>query len=556
MRSGERNIWVWAEALELLQAPERMQRRIFAVEAAHALPCWQPAVDLFQDGDELTLLVALPGVDPGRVEVVLDAADVLVRGERAMPSAGHRAAIHRPVGIVLQTEPQAESPGPADMASVGTIAAILRYVSTGEGTHHLICQGQQRFRVLEFLDGHPFTVARVAPIAAAPQVADSDIEARLLQLRARAIEVLKLLPQAPQEILDAVQGIESAEALTDMVAGYLDVKPAEKQELLAQQDLRQRMDRLLQLMAHRIEVMRLSQQIDQRTKASMGQREREYLLREQMKSIQKELGEDESGHAAEIGELRKAIDAAGMPQEALKSMLRTYLDWLAELPWRARARPHRCRAGARCSTPITSASTRSSSASSSSSRCASSSPRAGPILCFVGPPGVGKTSLGQSIARALGRSSCACRSAACTTRPRSAAIAAPTSARCRATSSRRCARPVARPVMMLDEIDKLGVGGMHGDPSAALLEVLDPEQNTYLPRQLPRVPFDLSQVLFIATANMLDSIPGPLRDRMEIIAAAGLHRGGEARDRARYLVARQIGSQRPEPRRSPSATPR
>jgi ATP-dependent Lon protease len=486
---------------------------------------------------------------------------VAIGRARSIAAAQFAVKHERPVGIVLQTEPQAESPGPADMASVGTIAAILRYVSTGEGTHHLICQGQQRFRVLEFLDGHPFTVARVAPIAAAPQVADSDIEARLLQLRARAIEVLKLLPQAPQEILDAVQGIESAEALTDMVAGYLDVKPAEKQELLAQQDLRQRMDRLLQLMAHRIEVMRLSQQIDQRTKASMGQREREYLLREQMKSIQKELGEDESGHAAEIGELRKAIDAAGMPQEALKqahkelkrlgrmsdasgeySMVRTYLDWMVELPWKAPAPDRIDVARARAVLDedhfgLEKVKQRILEflAVRKLKPCGH-----GPILCLVGPPGVGKTSLGQSIARALGRSFVRVSlggvhdEAEIRGHRRTYIGALPGNIiqGLKKAGTRGC-------VMMLDEIDKMG-SGIHGDPSAALLEVLDPAQNHTFRDNYLAVPFDLSQVIFIATANMLDPVAGPLRDRMEVLQLSGYTRDEKRAIARKYLVARQM----------------
>ena len=486
---------------------------------------------------------------------------VAIGRERSIAAAQYAVKHERPVGIVLQTNPDVESPGPGDLAEVGTIAAILRYVSAAEGTHHLICQGQQRFRVLDYLQGYPFTVARIEPVAPASVVGGSDIEARLMQLRARAIEVLRLLPQAPQEILDAVQAIESAEALTDMVAGYLDVKPAEKQELLAQPDLRLRMDRLLGLMAHRIEVMRLSQEIDRRTKASMGQREREYLLREQMKSIQKELGEGEAGNAAEMAELRQAIDAAGLPQEAHKqaqkeikrlermsdasgeySMVRTYLDWLVELPWNAPEPDAIDVAQARKVLDADHFGLEKVKQRILEFLAVRKLKPAGhgPILCLVGPPGVGKTSLGQSIARALGRPFVRVSlggvhdEAEIRGHRRTYIGALPGNIiqGLKKAGTRGC-------VMMLDEIDKMG-SGIHGDPSAALLEVLDPAQNHTFRDNYLAVPYDLSQVIFIATANMLDPVAGPLRDRMEVLRLSGYTRDEKRAIARTYLVARQM----------------
>jgi len=485
---------------------------------------------------------------------------VAIGRERSIAGAQFAVKHERPVGIVLQVNAEVESPGPDDLAPVGTIAAILRYVSMAEGSHHLICQGQQRFRLLEYLPGHPFIVARVAPVAPAPDAADSDIEARLLRLRARAIEVLKMLPQAPQEIVEAVQAIESAEALTDMVAGYLDAKPAEKQELLEQVDLRRRMDRLLELMAHRIEVMRLSHEIEQRTRASMGQREREYLLREQMKSIQKELGEDDSGNAAELAELRKSIDAAGMPEEAHKqaqkelkrlermsdasgeySMVRTYLDWMVELPWKAPEPDVIDVAQARAVLDADHFGLESVKKRILEFLAVRKLKPGGhaPILCLVGPPGVGKTSLGQSIARALGRTFVRVSlggvhdEAEIRGHRRTYIGALPGNViqGLRRAGTRGC-------VMMLDEIDKMG-SGIQGDPSAALLEVLDPAQNNSFRDNYLAVPFDLSQVIFIATANMLDTVAGPLRDRMELLQLSGYTRDEKRSIAHKYLVARQ-----------------
>ncbi|MEO7941474.1 MAG: endopeptidase La [Burkholderiaceae bacterium] len=486
---------------------------------------------------------------------------VAIGRQRSIAGAQYAVKHERPVGIVLQTNPDAESPGPDDMAQVGTIAAILRYVSTAEGTHHLICQGQQRFRVLEYLDGHPFTVARIAPIASAPDAGDKDIEARLLRLRERAIEVLKLLPQAPQEILDAVQAIESAEALTDMVAGYLDVKPSDKQLLLEQPDLRLRIDQLLALMSHRIEVMRLSQEIDQRTRASMGEREREFLLREQMKSIQKELGEGDSGNAAEIAELRKVVDAAGMPDEAYKqaqkelkrlermsdasgeySMVRTYLDWMVELPWKAPEPDVIDVAQARTVLDADHFGLETVKKRILEFLAVRKLKPGGhgPILCLVGPPGVGKTSVGQSIARALGRPFVRVSlggvhdEAEIRGHRRTYIGALPGNIiqGIKKAGTRGC-------VMMLDEIDKMG-SGIQGDPSSALLEVLDPAQNHNFRDNYLAVPFDLSQVIFIATANVLDPVAGPLRDRMEVLQLSGYTRDEKRAIARKYLVARQM----------------
>ena len=486
---------------------------------------------------------------------------IAIGRESSIAAAQYAAKHERPVGVLMQTRPDAEAPGADDLARVGTVAAILRYVSTPDGTHHLVCQGQHRFRVLEFIVGHPFLAARVEHIAEPAIVDDKEIEARFLRLRERAVEVLQLLPQASQEMVNAVQAIDVPATLADMVAGYLDIKPAEKQELLEQTDLRSRLDRLLELMAHRIEVMQLSREIDQRTKASMGVREREFLLREQMKAIQKELGDEGGANAAEIGELRTLIGEAGMPDEVRKqadkelkrlermsdasseySMLRTYLDWLVELPWKAPEADVIDLQHARMVLD-----TDHFGLDKVKKRILEflavrklNPTGHGPILCFVGPPGVGKTSLGQSIARAMGRKFVRVSlggvhdEAEMRGHRRTYVGALPGNIiqALKKAGTRNC-------VMMLDEIDKVG-SGTHGDPSAALLEILDPEQNHTFRDNYLAVPYDLSQVLFITTANVLDPIAGPLRDRMEVLQLSGYTQQEKREIARKYLVTRQL----------------
>src|SRR6266699_4593950 len=264
--------------------------------------------------------------------------------EASIAAAQAAAKAKRPVGVLFQRNPETEKPGPDELSLVGTVASIVRYVTTPDGTHHVICQGQQRFRVVEYLEGYPFMVARVGRIED-PEAAGKEIEARFVQLKERALQVLELLPQAPQELIAGIQGISSPGALADLVAGVMDIEVAEKQALLETVDLQKRLDGVLEQLAHRLQVLKLSREIDERTKASLDDTQRKYLLREQMKSIQKELGEGEEGEAAELEELKKAIIEAGMPEEVEKqamkelkrlermsdasgeySMVRTYLD--------------------------------------------------------------------------------------------------------------------------------------------------------------------------------------------------------------------------------------
>jgi ATP-dependent Lon protease len=481
--------------------------------------------------------------------------------EGSIAAAQQAVKSERPVGLLLQKDSANENPGPEDLYEVGTVAQVLRYITTQDGGHHLITQGQERFSVKEFLPGYPFLVARVERIADGT-AASQDVEARFLQLKKRASEVLELLPQTPQELVSAVDSFTSPGALADMVAGFMDIKPAEKQALLETLNVQTRLDKLLTLLAHRIEVLKLSREIDERTKETMDKRQREFILREQLKTIQKELGEGEEGGAAEGLELEKAVVEAGMPDEVEKharkelkrlqrmpeasteySMARGYLDWLIELPWKLENEVQIDLTEARRILEedhfgldkikkriLEFLAMRKLNPQGKS-----------PILCFVGPPGVGKTSLGQSIARALGRKFVRVSlggvhdEAEIRGHRRTYVGALPGNIiqSIKKAGSRDC-------VMMLDEIDKLGAGGFHGDPSSALLEVLDPEQNHSFRDAYLGVPFDLSRVTFIATANMLETIPGPLRDRMEVIQLPGYTQEEKLQIARKYLIKRQM----------------
>jgi ATP-dependent Lon protease len=479
---------------------------------------------------------------------------------RSVLAAQRAVREQKQVGIVMQRSVDVADPLPVDLHRMGTIANIVRYITAPDGTNHLICQGEQRFRVDDYLTGWPFFVAKTEKIAEPTPISD-EIEARFLHLKGQATEAIQLLPQAPNELLATIQGVDSPSALADLVATFMDATPDEKQEILETVDIGPRMERVSRLLAHRIEVLRLSQEIGRETKASLDSRNREVLLREQMAAIQRQLGEADEGKSAEIAELDKAITEARMPKEvddqARKElrrlqrmpeaageygMVRTYLDWLVDLPW---ALPEE--------TPIDIGAARRILDEDHfgldkikrriieylAVRKLSPDGKA-PILCFVGPPGVGKTSLGQSIARAMNRKFVRVSlggvhdEAEIRGHRRTYIGALPGNIiqGIRKARTRDC-------VMMLDEIDKLG-SGVQGDPASAMLEVLDPEQNNTFRDNYLAVPFDLSRVVFIATANMLDTVPGPLRDRMEIISLTGYTASEKFQIARRYLVRRQL----------------
>ncbi|HAZ60840.1 MAG TPA: endopeptidase La [Gammaproteobacteria bacterium] len=464
------------------------------------------------------------------------------------------------IGLLLQREAECDAPRPDDLHWVGTVARVLRHIATPDDVHHVICQGDVRFRVLEFLDGWPFLVARIEHIREV-EVHTAEIEARALNLRELAIEALEYLPHAGKDLAGTLRSLGSAARLTDLVASMLDISPALRQEILETFDLRSRLDKLIRLLSERLHVLKLSHEISQQTHEAIGERQREAILREQIRTIQKELGDDAES-AAELDELAAALADAGLPEGAQReadrelkrlrrlqpgqgeyAMLRSYLELLVELPWAhleeeridldaARAQLDADHFGLdRIKRRIL---------EYLAVRKLNPAGRA-PILCFVGPPGVGKTSLGQSIAATTGR--------------RFARVAlGGVHDEAEIRGHRRTyigAMPgnviqalrkagTRNPVLLFDEIDKTTGGGFHGDPAAALLEVLDPAQNASFRDNYLGVDFDLSQVLFVCTANSLEGMPRPLLDRMEIIEVPSYSQEEKLAIARRYLLGRQL----------------
>ena len=280
---------------------------------------------------------------PGAVTQVALGRDISIRAAHEAVQHGHK------IGIVLQRDPSVDEPTPDDLYKIGTTVTVVRYIKAPNGMHHLICQGEQRFRTLDYLTGLPFLAARFDLIPDQPS-SDPGVEARTTLLKQKAIEAIELLPQVPPELAPALQNIESAGALADMVAGLIDIKPADKQTILEAVKIRDRLDKVIEFLTHRVEVLKLTREIGEQTQGKLEERQREYLLREQLKTIKKELGEDESDD--ELDELRKQIEEGGMPEEVQQqakkelrrlenmpdastehSMVRTYLDWLVALPW-------------------------------------------------------------------------------------------------------------------------------------------------------------------------------------------------------------------------------
>jgi ATP-dependent Lon protease len=509
--------------------------------------------------------VAIPGdaliILPVRNMVLFPAviAPITIARPKSIAAAQQALREQRPVGILLQRHAEVDDPDPDDLHRICTIANIVRYITGPDESHHIVCQGVQRARILDFLPGTPFLAARVLHI---PETTTSspEIEARFLNLQRQAIEAVQLLPQAPPELVAALQATASPGALADLTTSYMDIKPQEKQEILETIDLSSRMEKVSRFLAERLEVLRLSNEIGQKTKAAFDERQREAILREQMATIQRQLGEGD-GKGQEVAELTEAIAKAQMPPEAENQarkelrryermpeaaaeagMVRSYLDWLIDLPW---ALPEEKAIDIQQARRILDEDhfglekIKARIIEYLAVRKLAPQGKA-PILCFVGPPGVGKTSLGQSIARAMDRPFVRVSlggvhdEAEIRGHRRTYIGALPGNIiqGIKKAGSRAC-------VMMLDEIDKMG-RGIQGDPSAAMLEVLDPEQNATFRDNYLGVPFDLSRVAFITTANLLDTIPGPLQDRMEIISLAGYTEDEKLEIARRYLVRRQL----------------
>ncbi len=510
------------------------------------------------------------------------------------------------IGLVAVKDPAVEEPMPGQVHETGTIARIVRVVRTPDGNLQTVVQGLERFRVGTWLAPEPYLKARVT---LAPDEVEADLEMEALQrsLRDVAREVITLSPDLPKEAVGFLNLIQEPRYLAYLVAANIQMEVAEGQKILEMNRVKDKLRTLISRLEHEKEVLTLGQKIQSEAREEMDKQQRDYFLRQQLKAIQKELGEAEENQSI-VAEYTAKIEKAGLPEEAKKealnelnrlggmppqapeySMIKTYLDWMVDLPWNkfsedrleveharrvldedhydlqevkdriieylAVQRLLSVRRAQRAGAGEPAAPAAPEGEAPEGSRVPPRPPTelglardgAGVILCFVGPPGVGKTSLGQSIARALGRrfirmSLGGMRDEAEIRGHRRTYIG---------SMPGRIVQAIKRagtrnPVLMLDEIDKVGAD-WRGDPSSALLEVLDPAQNRTFRDHYLNVDFDLSQVMFITTANQLETIPAPLRDRMEIIQLDGYTEHEKVHIARLHLVPRQLTANGLEP---------
>jgi ATP-dependent Lon protease len=467
----------------------------------------------------------------------------------------------RMIGVFTQRDPATEDPQEGDLHRVGTVTIIHKVLKQPDGAVRLVVQGLGRVRMVEVLQTRPFIQARVAQVEEiAPPAGDLEAEALMRNAATLFRQIVELSANLPDELAAAVQNITEPGALADVVAATLPALTSQtKQELLETADVKPRLQRLVAALTKEAEVLELGSRIQSQVQSEVGKSQREYYLREQLKAIQKELGEADD-RAQELDELRDKIESAGMSEEARREALRelgrlakmppaaaeytvarTYLEWLVALPWTKETQDNLDLGAARAILDedhwgLDKVKERILEYLAVKSMRPSGKD---PILCFVGPPGVGKTSLGRSIARALGRkfhriSLGGMRDEAEIRGHRRTYIGALPG---QIVQGLRRAES-KNPVFMLDEIDKLGMD-FRGDPASALLEVLDPEQNVAFRDHYIDVAFDLSRVLFITTANVLDPVPPALRDRMEIIELAGYTEEEKVRIARKHLIPKQ-----------------
>jgi ATP-dependent Lon protease len=481
----------------------------------------------------------------------------------------------RTIVLVAARTPELDSPGPGDLYSVGVIGVVARMMRVPDGTLRVLVQTGQRVRLTGWPQSEPYLVAEIEP---APDVVrpSKSLTALMRAVQQTFNAIVQDVPYLPEELQVLVGGVEDPIALSHLIAGSLRLSVEEKQGLLEEVDVSKRLRRLSEILAHEREVAAIGSRIQSQVQSELDKGQREFLLRQQLKAIQAELGELDEG-AAEAGELREQLAAVELPEEVRRQadrelqrlerlqpamaeygVIRSYLEWIASLPWDrttddnldlAHARrvldedhydiePIKDRIleflAVRALTQVPPAATESGPSGERPRR------GAGSVLCFVGPPGVGKTSLGRSIARALGRSFQrisvgGVRDEAEIRGHRRTYVGAMPGTIIRAMRD----AGARNPLVMIDEIDKLG-SDFRGDPSSAMLEVLDPEQNNSFRDHYLDLPFDLSDVMFVTTANTLETIPGPLRDRMEVIQLAGYTDVEKLEIARRYLVPRQI----------------
>ena len=465
----------------------------------------------------------------------------------------------RTIAMVASRTPAVESPAPDDLYSVGVLGVVARMVRVPDGTLRVLIQGGQRVRVESWVGTEPYLVAEVAP---EPDVVNHtpELTALMRNVQQTFTDIVEQVPYLPAELQIMVANVDDPSVLSHLIAGALRLPTEEKQELLEEVDVARRLRRLSEILARELEVVAIGSKIQSQVQSELDKGQREYFLRQQLKAIQEELGESDEVQG-EVNELREQLAAIELPEEARKQadrelarlerlqpamaewgVIRGYLEWIAALPWDKSTEDNLDLAHARDvlnEDHYDIDQVKNRILEFLAVRRLKPDAR-GSILCFVGPPGVGKTSLGRSIARALGRkferiSVGGVRDEAEIRGHRRTYIGAIPGTIIRALRD----AGANNPLLMIDEIDKMGAD-FRGDPSSAMLEVLDPEQNHSFRDHYLDLPFDLSKVIFVTTANTLDTVPGPLRDRMEVIQLAGYTEEEKLQIAKRYLVPRQI----------------
>ncbi len=503
------------------------------------------------------MMIPLNVGQPRSVELIND----VLRGDRS-------------IMMVASRNPEVETPSPEDLYSVGVVGMVARMIRVPDGTLRVLIQGGQRVRIERFLATEPYLVAEVADAADVVRPS-AELTALMRNVQQTFTGIVEQVPYLPEELQVMVANVDDPIVLTHLIAGSLRLKTEEKQELLEELDVSKRLRRLSEILAQELEVVQLGSKIQSQVQSELEKGQREYFLRQQLKAIQEELGEADEVQA-EVNELREQLAAIELPEEVRKQVdreltrlerlqpamaeygvVRGYLEWIAALPWDKSTEDNLDLAHARKVLDedhydieqvkdriLEFLAVRSLMAASGGNGVpARPAQPAGSILCFVGPPGVGKTSLGRSIARALGRkferiSVGGVRDEAEIRGHRRTYIGALPGTIIRAMRD----ASANNPLLMIDEIDKMGAdfrGGVGGIESS-MLEVLDPEQNHSFRDHFLDLPFDLSNVMFVTTANTLDTIPGPLRDRMEVIQLSGYSEEEKLQIAKRYLVPRQI----------------
>lgn len=531
-----------------------------------------------QDDDEIPVIPAELAILPLRGVVVYPqtAIPLTVGQPRSIRLVDEVVGDNRLIGLFAARDPSLETPGPDDIYSIGTLAQIHRLFRAPDGTIRLLVQGLTRIHIHEYTATEPYLKAEVRPL---PEVLADSIEVEALSRNVvdQFSRLSDLIPNIPSELISSALNLDDPLQLVYTIATYIRIDLPDQQELLELDSVIDKLHKLMTILNKELEVLELGHKIQSEAQFEMEKMQREYYLREQLKAIQRELGEGDE-QMVEIEEFRQKISAAAMPEEAEKEakreldrlarlpsaaaeygVIRTYLDWMVSLPWQLRTDDNLDISHARGVLDqdhygledikerilefLAVRKLRKERADKLKNERfddAVRRKREGVILCFVGPPGVGKTSLGASIARAMGRkfirmSLGGVRDEAEIRGFRRTYVGA-MPGRIIQTIRRAETR---NPVMMLDEVDKLG-RDFRGDPASALLEVLDPEQNHEFRDHYLDVAFDLSEVIFITTANELDPIPAPLRDRMEIIELSGYTEQEKVEIALRYLVPRQI----------------